>query len=129
MALPCSTVFARWTPLVNSLNADICFALRESSLGRKVQTGMIGVKVKSLIAYYEALSKSPTPPELPTVTKDGLRLALRLDELCESLGLGEGDDFFDLCDELADHAEILALSQDEEVTASIRRSLDEYSGK
>lgn len=129
MALPCSTVFAYWTPLVNALRADVNSASRDSLEGRKVQTGAIAVKVKSLIAYYEALSNSPTPRELPTITREGLQLALRLEELCKALGLQEGDEFFDLCDELADHAEILALSQDEDVLSSLRQSLDEQSRK
>ena len=126
MALPCSAVFAHWLPRFHSLMAVTTASLLDLQEGRAVDLQVIGEKVESLIGYFEALDKPPAPPELHAITKDGLRVALKLKELCNNLGLREGNQFFDLCDELADHAEVLAIAQDAETIASLRQARSKH---
>lgn len=72
-----------------------------------------------MLSYYEGWPQDRVPPEMAVIAKDGLRLSLQFQELLQSLGVSKTDDLYCLYDELADHAEVVALSNDPETIEPI----------
>jgi hypothetical protein len=110
MAAQVSILHAVWRARMHQLQA----ALSEAQLAlverrHEPDLAQVALRARALQAWYAGLGAEKTLDLLPTVS-DGLRVAQQFRELLQKLGrANEGDALYDLHDEIADHAEVVAL--------------------
>lgn len=122
MAAQCSTLYATWLSRFHRLMAEIAEADLAVRAGRAVQAEGILAAGAGVVRFYESV-RDEDIVEIEAITKDGLTLALTFRSLVEALGRSEGDQLYDLCDEVADYAEVLSISADADTITRMRSHL------
>ncbi|MBI3210573.1 MAG: hypothetical protein HYZ37_16940 [Candidatus Solibacter usitatus] len=118
MATQCSVVYASWLARSFHLLAAISDAELALLENRAPDLDTVKRCAADVEAYYRTIDDRLFPEIAPS-SKDGLRMAEKFRALVETLGLKEGDPLYDQYDDVADHAEVIALGADPQLLSGI----------